>query len=257
MATLTLTDVGAGYGGRTIVSGISLTVQSGDILCLLGPNGVGKTTLFKTILGLLPCLRGSIALDGEDIVAWSRRRRARSMGYVPQAHTPPFPFQVADVVVAGRAAHFGPFAGPSAEDRGIAEACLDRIGALYLRDAAYTEISGGERQLVLVARALAQQPDFLFMDEPTANLDFGNQARILDHVRELAENGGPGVVMTTHSPNDALAYGTTVAVLGPAGRFLVGRPDAVITMPLLEEIYDIGVRMVPVDGRLICLPGAN
>jgi iron complex transport system ATP-binding protein len=257
MATLTLTDVVAGHRGRAVVGGISLTMRSGDIVCLLGPNGVGKTTLFKTILGLLPCLKGSIALDGEDIGGWSIRRRALSMAYVPQAHTPPFPFQVADVVAAGRAAHFGPFTGPSAEDRRIAEECLDRIGALYLRETAYTEISGGERQLVLIARALAQRPTFLFMDEPTANLDFGNGVRILEHVRELAENGGPGVVMTTHSPNDALAYATMVAVLGPDGGFLTGRPNDVITGPLLEQIYDVGVRMTPVDGRLICLPGTS
>lgn len=253
---LSLSNVAAGHGDRTIVKDISLTIRSGDVFCLLGPNGVGKTTLFKTILGLQPILGGRIRLDGQDIGSWSHRQRARRLGYVPQAHTPPFPFTVADVVATGRAAHFGPFAGPSRADRAIAAVCLEKVGAANLGDAAYTAISGGERQLVLIARALAQQPSFLFMDEPTSNLDYGNQIRILNHVRALAETEGMGVVMTTHDPNDALTYGSAVAILMPGGRLLSGSPDRIITRPVLEELYDAPIRMIPTDSGIdICAPG--
>jgi iron complex transport system ATP-binding protein len=250
-----LRHVSCGYAGKPIVTDINLVVRSGDLLCLLGPNGVGKTTLFKSILGLQPLLSGSILLDGEDVRSWSQRRFALRVGYVAQAHTTPFAFKVIDVVAMGRAAHIGAFASPSARDIAIAEEILSAIGLQHLRDAVYTRISGGERQLVLIARALAQQPGFLFMDEPTANLDYGNQVKVLTHIRNLADQQGLGVVMTTHNPNDALLYASMVAVMGRAGRFITGTPRQIITKDLLDGLYDVLVRMIPVNDQLsICIP---
>lgn len=250
-----LRHLSCGYGGNAVVSDVNLTVRSGDFLCLLGPNGAGKTTLFRSILGLQPIIRGSVLIDGEATRNWSRRRLARAVGYVAQAHTPPFSFKVIDVVAMGRAAHIGAFGTPSRRDMAIAEEVLLAIGLGHLRHAVYTRISGGERQLVLIARALAQQPGFLFMDEPTSNLDYGNQVRLLTHILKLIREQGLGVVMTTHNPNDALLYATAAAVVGPEGRFMTGRPRDIITKDLLNELYRVSVQMVPVgDHGSICVP---
>jgi iron complex transport system ATP-binding protein len=253
-----LRDVSCGYAGKAVVEDVNLVVRSGDLLCLLGPNGVGKSTLFKSILGLQPLLSGSILIDGENIRGWSRRRLAQHVGYVAQAHTPPFAFKVADIVAMGRAAHIGAFASPSARDLAIAEEMLTVIGLAHLRDAAYTRISGGERQLVLVARALAQQTGFLFMDEPTANLDYGNQVKILTHIQNLTRRQGLGVMLTTHNPNDALLYASKVAVLGAGRQFVTGNPRAIVTGELLNQLYGVLVRMVHVGDHVsVCIPSPD
>lgn len=244
---LDVTNLACGHGGRPLLSGISFGVRAGEILCLLGPNGVGKTTLFKTILRLLPALAGTIRLGGEDVAAWPARRFAAAIGYVPQAHLPPFPFTVEDVTVMGRAAHLGPFQSPSPADEAIARGALDALGIGHLKKAAYTEISGGERQLVLIARALAQRPSVLIMDEPTSNLDFGNQARVLEHVRGLAESSGLAVILTTHDPNQALLHGSRVAALDRDGALVVGAPDRVVTADYLHRTYGIRPQFTDID----------
>ncbi len=232
-----------GYGKRTVLEGISLDLNSGEILCLLGPNGVGKTTLFKTILGFLKMQGGEILLDGENIRHWSRNRLAKAIGYVPQAHTPPFPFKVLDVVVMGRTAHLGPFATPSKKDVQIAEAALDTLEISFLGDRVYTEISGGERQMVLIARALTQEPQILVMDEPTSNLDFGNQIRVLSQINKLAQRG-LGIIMTSHFPDHAFLCSTKVALLQKDNTFLIGAVDEVISEENLKAAYGIDVKIV-------------
>lgn len=239
---LEVKDAVCGYGSKRIVENISLSVKSGEILCLLGPNGVGKTTFFKSILGFLKLLGGEILLDGKDISALPKRLLARSVGYVPQAHTPPFPFKVLDVVTMGRTAHIGIFASPSRNDCRIAEEALETLGISYLRDSIYTEISGGERQMVLIARALTQQPGILIMDEPTSNLDFGNQVKVLGQINNLAEKG-LGVILTSHFPNHVFLCSTKVALMQKNNVFNIGAADEVVTEENLKSAYGINVKI--------------
>lgn len=243
-----------GYGGKPVVDDVSLALDSGDVLCLLGANGSGKTTLFKAILGLLRLSGGRILVDGADTASWPQRRLARTLAYVPQAHTPPFPFAVRDVVLMARTAHLGLFGSPSRQDTAIAEDALETLGVSHLAHARYTEISGGERQLVLIARALAQQSEFLIMDEPTTNLDFGNQVRVLRRVKELAGRK-LGLLMTTHFPDHAFLCASEVAVLKAGKLLAMGRPEDVLTEQRLENAYGVSVRIVEVDvGLRVCVP---
>ncbi len=239
---LEIKDAVCGYGSKTIVKGISLCVQSGEILCLLGPNGVGKTTFFKTVLGFLKLHGGEIYLDGEKIHLWSRKRLAAAIGYVPQAHMPPFPFKVLDVVIMGRTAHLGMLESPSQKDTEIAGAALESLNISFLRDKIYTEISGGERQMVLIARALTQQPEMLILDEPTSNLDFGNQIRVLEQIKRLAGKG-MGIIMTSHFPDHAFLCSSKVALMQRDNRFTVGSADEVITEENLRSAYGVDVRI--------------
>lgn len=257
---LAVEEVSCGYGARAVASQISFSLDQGDILCLLGPNGVGKTTLFKAILRLLPLRQGRIRIHGQDVAAWPRRRFAAKVAYVPQAHTPPFPFLVRDVVVMGRISRVDLFGAPSAQDGQAVQQALDKLGIGHLAQNPYTQLSGGERQLVLIARALAQEPEILIMDEPTANLDFGNQLAVLEHVRGLARGGGLGVLMTTHDPNHALVYGSKVAAMGRKGSFVAGTPSQVVTPEYLRRTYGVAAHLIRLQARdgqaAACLPQA-
>lgn len=246
---LEVMNLSCGYGKQTVLQDISFTLGRGELICLLGPNGVGKTTLFRTILGTLPRLSGAIRFDGNDLSEMHQRHLARRIAYVPQAHTPPFPFRVLDVVAMGRTPHFCLFSSPTAHDIEVALDALRTLHVEDLRDKSYTEISGGERQLVLIARALAQQAEMLVMDEPTANLDFGNQIRVLEHIRTIVKTQQVGVILTTHSPNHALAYATKVAILGRHMRFDVGAPEAVISEEYLRATYRIEAELFGIHTR--------
>ncbi|WP_347488438.1 ABC transporter ATP-binding protein [Desulfoscipio sp. XC116] len=239
---LEIKHASCGYGKQNVVEDISIKLESGEILCLLGPNGVGKTTLFKTILGFLKLREGEILLDGENVQTWSRGRLAKAMGYVPQAHTPPFPFKVIDVVIMGRTAYLGMAGSPSRADLAIAEEALEILNVSFLKERIYTEISGGERQMVLIARALAQQPEILVMDEPTSNLDFGNQIRVLEQINRLSRKG-LGVIMTSHFPDHAFLCSTKVALLQKNNVFNIGSADEVITEKNLKAAYGIDVKI--------------
>lgn len=250
-----------GYGTKIVVKDISMDVSSGEILCLLGPNGVGKTTFFKTILGLLKLKGGKVLLDGENIHNWSRNQLAKTIGYVPQAHTSPFPFKVFDVVLMGRTAHLSMFSSPTKEDMKIAEEVINTLKISYLKDKIYTEISGGERQMVLIARALAQKPKILIMDEPTSNLDFGNQIRVLEQINELSQKG-LAIIMTSHFPNHAFLCSAKVALMQKNNIFTVGNVDEVITENRLKEAYGINVKIITtIDSKgekiKACIPMIN
>lgn len=236
-----------GYPGRSVAADLSLHVDAGEVLCLLGPNGSGKTTLFRTLLGLLRPLAGDVRVLGQSIASWPRAALARKLAWVPQAHAALFPFSVQDIVLMGRTVHMGRFATPSARDRTIADACLQALGVAFLRHRIYTELSGGERQLVLVARALAQEPAVLVMDEPTASLDFGNQVRVLEQVARLRRSG-LAILMSTHQPEHALRVADRIALLAPGHLVAVGTPASVATPAALAALY--GVREAEVAAIL-------
>ncbi len=243
-----------GYPGRTVGRDIDLEVHKGEVFCLLGPNGSGKTTLFKTLLGLLPAQEGSVEVGGRPLDGMSRRQIARSIAYVPQAHAPPFPYSVIDVVLMGRTTHLGVFASPSDHDRETARTALATLGIADLADHDYSRVSGGQRQLVLVARALAQESPLLIMDEPAASLDFGNQARVLSETLRLARTG-LSVILSTHDPDHAFAVASTVALLDNGRINAVGAPDAVLTGESLSRIYgtDVAVERLS-SGRPVSVP---
>lgn len=247
-----------GYESREVVRDASFTLESGEILCLLGPNGVGKTTLFKALLGFLPVLRGRILIDGRDVRRFNRRDFAKLVGYVPQVHEPPFPFSVLDVVVMGSIGRLKAFESPSKARYRQAEQILESLEAGHLKSRVYTEISGGERQMVLIARALMQQPRFLLMDEPTSNLDFGNQMRVLAQAERFARQG-VGIVMTSHFPDHAFLCSTKVALMRRDEPFVVGSAEHIITEASLRQAYGVQVRIVSVNDEQhgvlkTCLP---
>ncbi|MFQ5546544.1 MAG: ABC transporter ATP-binding protein, partial [Acidiferrobacterales bacterium] len=240
---LTVDRLAFGYPSKLVGEDASFTLGPGEVVCLLGPNGSGKTTLFKTVLGLLVPHGGMVSIDGEATASWSRRRLARAMGYVPQAHNAFFPFSVLEAVLMGRTPHMGLFASPSKSDIAIAEQVLETLNISHLRDAIYTRISGGERQLALIARALAQEPEILIMDEPTASLDFGNQMLVLNQIRRLAASG-IAIILSTHDPDHAFHCAHRVAMLHEGRLAHLGVPEEVITSESLKQLYGVDVSVV-------------
>jgi iron complex transport system ATP-binding protein len=254
---LAAVDLDFGYPDHPVGHEVSLAFAAGEVVCLLGPNGGGKTTFFKTLLGLIPRRAGQVLLDVEDLSQLTRAEIARRVAYVPQANIGYFPFTVHEMAVMGRTAYISPFAGPSAQDRRIAMDALGRVGITHLAEHAYTRISGGERQLALIARALAQAAPLIVMDEPTASLDFGNQSRVLAVVRELAAQG-TGVLFATHDPDHAFAIADRVAIFHDGRLMADGPPRSTITPDALRTVYGIEVDVVDVATaagmQRVCLP---
>ena len=246
--------LGIGYPGHAVGRDIELEVNRGQVLCLLGPNGGGKTTLFKTMLGLLAPQAGEVHLDGQPLARLPRSEIAKRIAYVPQAHTAHFPYRVIDMVLMGRTAHLGAFATPGPHDREMARAALDTLGIAGLAEQEYTRISGGQRQLALVARALAQDAPTLVMDEPTASLDFGNQVIVLSQIERLARTG-LSIVLSTHDPDHAFACADRVAILSGGRIAAYGSPARTVTAKRLREVYGVDVRIEKLSGgQTVCAP---
>jgi iron complex transport system ATP-binding protein len=249
-------DLTIGYSDRVVGRHLDIALTTGEVLALLGPNGGGKTTLLKTLLGLLAPRYGEVRLEDRPLVDYSSRERGRLLAYVPQSHIATFAFTVEAVVLMGRTAHVSLFSGPDAHDRDIVLRALERLGITHLSERPYTMISGGERQLVLLARALAQEPQFIVLDEPTASLDFGNQGKVLREIQKLGASGH-GVLFTTHDPNHAMRAADRAYLLRDGERIGEGATGQVLSRTQLEILYRSPVAQISdrYSDRTAFLPG--
>jgi len=260
------------YEKILVLNDVNLNLKKGSVTTLVGPNGCGKTTLLKIINGLLKPDGGVVFIEGKDVSIINPKDLAKTIGYVSQIHTTSFPFSVLDIVLTGRMPYISTFSMPGEDDLEIAIQSLTKVGIGHLSHRPYTQISGGERQLAMIARALVQEPRFLILDEPTSYLDFKNQVVVLKMVTDLARKGDFTVVMTLHGPNHALIFSDEVVLMRKLeaegeGRGLPGDeepskgnvvafgiPAEVMTPMNIAEAYGIGVEIVEHNGRRILLP---
>lgn len=242
------------YGERPVLRGVCLEAKKGELLSLLGPNGVGKSTLFRCILGLLDGYSGDAYLEGDNTRHLSARELARRIAYIPQSHYPSFNFSVFDMVLMGTTAQVGTFSTPNKKHMEAVDAVLDRLGLLPLKDRGYMQISGGERQLVLIARALVQEATVLIMDEPTSNLDYGNQLKVMEEMKKLAGEGYC-ILESTHHPEQAFLYADRLVCMKDGAIIADGPPQEVMNSDLVSSLYgvDVTVRSLP-EGVCVCVP---
>jgi len=237
-----------------VLKGISFEARKGSITTILGPNGSGKTTLFNCISGLWNYQKGNVSVDGVPINKLSFRERARFFAIVPQEHEPPFPYSVLDVVLMGRASYVGIFSSPNKEDYERAEEAIGLVGIEHLKNTPYTKISGGERQLTLIARALAQSSPVMLLDEPTSHLDFRNQINVLKKIRQIALEKDLTVIITLHDPNLTSLFSDKVLVINSGTKIAEGSPEEIITEDLIKRIYGVEVKKAFVNGQSIICP---
>ncbi len=247
-------NVAFGYNGSLVLHDISLNIETGYVISLLGPNGSGKTTLLKVLLGLYKPDSGRVLLEGKPMSEMTPRQLARKIAYVPQTHRMSFAYTVFEVILMGRTSHTSFFSRYSKEDYEVAEQALERLSISKLKDRVYTEISGGERQLTLIGRALAQGADTLVMDEPLNGLDYGNQIKLLECIADLAQEGYT-FIKTTHFPDHALWVSNRV-VLMHQGRIVADGPtEAVINEHNISDLYNRDIAILDVgNGVRTCLP---
>ncbi len=253
---LSVEGLSFGYeGGSRVFDGVSLSAGKGEVLSILGANGSGKTTLLKCINRILAPQSGKVLIDGVDIQGLGRGDIARRIGFLPQMHVSAYPYSVRDVAVMGRAPYLSLTSSPGEADYKIADESLEALGIAHLAEKPYTKISGGERQLALLAMVLTQQPDVLLLDEPTSHLDFGNQIKTLQMIRQLSERGYT-VVLTSHFPDHAFHLGCRVAVMKEGRMIDEGKADDVVTEENLQSIYGVGIKIVYSEdaGSKVCIP---
>lgn len=240
---LTAQNLGIGYATRVLASDISFTLAEGEVIAILGPNGSGKTTLFRTLLGLLSPLKGAVLLDDHVIGVLAPSAIARAVAYVPQVPANFANFSVIEIVQMARAPHLAWYASPGAKDRAIAENALAELNILDFAEREFTELSGGERQLVMIARALASEAKILLMDEPTASLDFSNQFLILDEIAKLKARC-VAVIFTTHHPDHALRIADRTLTITRDGNVQIGATGTVLNAASLTALYGIDIDLI-------------
>lgn len=250
-------DLCFSYGEREVLHGVSFKAEQGEFLSILGPNGVGKSTLFRCVLGLLRDYTGSITVEGRDAKSLSIREAAKLVAYIPQSSHPAFNYSVRDIVLMGTTSGLGTFSTPKKEDVRRVEEALEKIGISHLAERCFHRISGGERQLALIARALVQRAPVLMLDEPTASLDFGNQLLVLTQARELAREGYT-VIQTTHNPEQSYMFSDRILALRGGEVLTAGRPKDVLTSDMMRQLYGVEVEVSSLfdDRARVCTPAS-
>ncbi len=252
---LTVEELGFAYGGRRILEAISFTAETGQLLSVLGANGVGKTTFFRCLLGLNRHYEGYIALDTTEIRTLSPKQMAKKIAYIPQAHYPAFNYRVFEMILMGTSHDLSLVGTPGKPQYRRVEAIVGRLGIGYLVERSFHQLSGGEQQLVLLARAIAQNARIIIMDEPTANLDYGNQIKMLTCMRELAEEGYL-IIQSTHNPEQAYLFSHRILAMCD-GRILAdGTPQQIMTTEMMCKLYrtPLVVKSLEDDAVRVCMP---
>ena len=243
------------YADRPVLHDISFSVGKGEFLSILGPNGVGKSTLFRCVLGLLSGYTGTVMVDGVDARSFSTREAAKHIAYIPQSSRSIFHYSVFDIVLMGRTSGLSAFRSPGRQDRELCRWAMEKVGITRLADRCFHRLSGGEQQLVLIARALVQKTPILMLDEPTANLDFGNQLLVLEQARSLAREGYT-VIQTTHHPEQSYLFSDRILAIQNGRVLTVGTPAQVLTEDTIHALYGVDVEVVSLyrDKARICIP---
>lgn len=248
-----LENVSIGYEKAVILENINLSFESGQFYCVLGANGIGKTTLFKSMLGFIPVQSGRILIDSKPIGLIPPKDLSEFLAYVPQAKDNAYDMSVLEVVVMGRARFIKKFSQPSTNDYAIASKVLDHLKIEKLTHKKYSELSGGEQQIVLIARALVQDAKFIIMDEPASNLDFENQKKVLECLQQLSGRG-LGVILSSHSPDHAIFCDTKVVMIDKKKHIHIGSIEETLTNQNLKEVYGVDIQIingVTTDGRTL------
>ena len=243
------------YGDRLIIDKINFYVEDGQLISVLGPNGVGKSTLFRCILGLLRDYTGKIFLTGKDIKKLSTGEMAKLIAYIPQSHYPSFNYSVFDMVLMGTAVQISSLSSPGKKQIELVNRALDKMGIYHLKERGYMQISGGERQLVLLARALVQEAKILVLDEPTSNLDFGNQIKVMLQIKNLAKEGYT-IIQSTHNPDQTFLFSDKIIAMKGGRIIKYGKPDDIISNDLIQSLYDVDVEIQSLydDKIRVCIP---
>lgn len=244
------------YGQKQVLHSVNISAKEGGITALLGKNGAGKTTLFGCILGLLKGYSGNVLIDGKQVNTMPIRRLARQTSYIPQIHYPSFNYSVLDMVLMGTGNQVHAFSSPKKEQYDAAQEAIKSVGIEHLADRDYCRISGGEQQLTLIARALAQRSQILLMDEPTSSLDYGNQIRVMQQARILADEGYT-ILMSSHQPQHVLSYCDNVIALKDGRVLRSGAPAETISKELISDLYGIDVTIEDIKNTKVIIPETN
>jgi len=255
---LEVKNLSGGYGGKDVCKDLSCQVDRGEVLSVLGPNGCGKTTFFRLLLGFLPCSSGEIYIGGTRTGTLPKKELSRRIAYIPQYHNPTFSYTVLEVVLMSRASYFSAFSSPTYRDTEKAFEALEKLKIAHLSNQTYTSLSGGQRQMVLIARAICQNAGILVMDEPGSSLDYSNHQLLMDTISDLAAQGY-SVVLSTHSPEHPFSVAHKAMLMKDGKIVSFGKTNDAITSGVLKEVYGVEMDIVSVTDRYgrprtLCLP---